>query len=204
MVTRGRKERGVGAIMIFPSVEKTVFQNKIKKGNACHGHISESLIQLVIFRRVVMKAEVLPIVALALLKWKLEAVAAARMAWMDGGEAVWWHGIPTPKRVVPEGGPHSSGVFPHVHRPLQAAGFARNLQCRGWLPALPLRSAGPSCTRHLFLGFVAWSVLSWLSDLSSLCTAAACLMLPGEVQDVLPCTQEGNLLEGDPPFHSPK
>lgn len=27
----GGKERGVGAIMIFPSVEKTVFQNKIKK-----------------------------------------------------------------------------------------------------------------------------------------------------------------------------
>lgn len=62
-----------------------------------------------------MKTEVLPIVALAILKWKLEAVAASRMAWMDGGEGVWWHGIPsTPKRVVPEGGPHHSGVFPHA------------------------------------------------------------------------------------------
>lgn len=45
-----------------------------------------------------MKAKALPIVAVATLKWKLKAVAAGRMAWMDGGEGVWWHGIPsTPK-----------------------------------------------------------------------------------------------------------
>lgn len=56
-----------------------------------------------------MEDKVLPIVAVAILKWKLEAVAAGRMAWMNGGEGVWWHGIPsTPKRVVPEG----SGCFP--------------------------------------------------------------------------------------------
>lgn len=128
----GGKARGVGAIRIFPSVENTVFQNKIKKGNASHGQISESIIPLVTFRRVIMKAQVLPIVAVAVLKWKLEAVATGSMAWMDGGEGVWWHGIPsTPKRVVPEGGPHSSGVFPHVHRPLQAARFARNPSVQG-------------------------------------------------------------------------
>lgn len=38
-------------------------------------------------------------------------------------------------------------------------GLQETLQCRGWFPALPLRSAGPSCTSHLLQGFVAW--LCW-------------------------------------------
>lgn len=133
------------------------------------------------------------------------SVAAGRMAWMDGGEGLWWHGIPsTPERVVPERDPHSSGVFPRAQtsssskvckKPFSAGGGFLRYPCDLW----GLRAAN-TCSRAL------WSDLGWafwfIKPLHI--RHSACLMLPGEVQDILPCTQRGNLHEENPPFCSPK
>lgn len=115
---------------------------------------------------------------------------------------MWWHGIPsTPRRAVPERGPHSRRVFPHVHRPLQAARFARN----------PLVQEVVSCTALDLRGLRAPDACSGVCGLpwAGLIHQTSALWLPawcclGRYKMSCPALREETYSRGIPPFAAPK
>lgn len=100
---------------------------------------------------------------------------------------------------MPERGPHSSGVFPRVHRPPQAARFARNPSVQEVVSCTAPVICGAFVLTKLTLGLCG---LTWagLSDSSNLCTVAAAW---GGTR--CPALHSGRKpTRGEAPFCSPK